>query len=296
MRARTARARRLQRATGILCVVSALACGGFAADAFAAARFPPPDFESGYQVPRPTYPDARAIWLDAADVAVLAAALSVAAWLALKKRSRNGMVALSVFSLAYFGFYRGGCICPIGAIQNVTLALADSRYAVPVSAVLFFVLPLLFALLFGRVFCGGVCPLGAMQDLALLRPVAVPLGAQKALGLLPVAYLGAAVLFSALGTMYLICRYDPFVAFFRFAGPFYMLVAGGIVLLLSTFIGRPYCRFLCPYRVLLGLCSRVAWRHATITPDECIVCSLCEGECPFGAIRKPTPEGAGGEE
>lgn len=262
----------------------------------AAPRFPPPDFESGYQLPQTAYPGARATWKEVADVAVLAGALSVAAWLALKKRSRNGMLALSVFSLAYFGFYRGGCICPVGAIQNVTLALADSRYAVPVTAVLFFAMPLLFALLFGRVFCGGVCPLGAIQDLALLRPVAVPLALQNALGALPVIYLGAAVLFSALDTMHLICRYDPFVAFFRLGGQFHMLVAGGAILLASVFIGRPYCRFLCPYRVLLGLCSRVAWRHATITPDECVVCSLCEGQCPFGAIRKPTPEGAVTEE
>jgi NAD-dependent dihydropyrimidine dehydrogenase PreA subunit len=268
-----------------------------AGSAFAAEpRFPPPDFESGYQLPQTTYPDARATWRELADVAVLVAALSAAAWLAVKRRSRNGMLALSVFSLAYFGFYRAGCICPIGAIQNVTLALADSRYAVPLMAVLFFALPLLFALLFGRVFCGGVCPLGAIQDVVLIRPAQLPRWLQKALGVMPVVYLGTAVLLAALNTTFIICRYDPFVALFRFGGHFDMLIAGGVVLLASAFIGRPYCRFLCPYRVLLGLCSCLAWRHATITPDQCVVCGLCEGECPFGAIRKPTPEGVVGEE
>jgi NAD-dependent dihydropyrimidine dehydrogenase PreA subunit len=43
---------------------------------------------------------------------------------------------------------------------------------------------------------------------------------------------------------------------------------------------------------LLSLGSRFAWRHATITPDECVVCSLCEDSCPFNAIEQPTPEGA----
>jgi polyferredoxin len=282
------------RSTGTFLILAAWLIAAVAASA--APRFPPPEFESGYQLPKAAYPDARAIWRDTADVAVLAAALSVAAWLALKKRSRKGMMALSVFSLAYFGFYRGGCICPIGAIQNVTLALASSRYAVPASAVLFFILPLAFALLFGRVFCAGVGPLGAIQDLVLIRPVTVPMPLQKALAVFPAVYLGAAVLFAWLDTLYLICRYDPFVAFFRLGGEFYMLVVGGIFLLVSLFVGRPYCRFACPYRVLLGLCSRVAWRHATITPDQCVVCSLCEGECPFGAIRKPTPESVAGEE
>jgi NosR/NirI family nitrous oxide reductase transcriptional regulator len=85
------------------------------------------------------------------------------------------------------------------------------------------------------------------------------------------------------------------VAFFRLGGSFGMLIAGGVLLLVSTFVGRPYCRFACPYRPLLGLCSRVAWRHATITPDDCVSCSLCEAECPFGAIRQPSPAGIGGE-
>jgi len=263
--------------------------------ASAEERFPPPDFESGYRTPETTYPPGRAAWREIADVAALILALSLAAWLALKRRSRRGLFVLSIFSLVYFGFYREGCVCPIGVIQDVSLALADSRYALPVTVVIFFSLPLLFALLVGRVFCAGVCPLGAIQDLVLIRPVRVPPWLEKALGVFPLVYLGVAVLFAAMDSMFIICRYDPFVAFFRLGGHFHMLVFGGLVLLVSTFIGRPYCRFACPYRVLLGICSRVSWRHSTITPDECIACSLCEDACPFGAIRRPTPEGASGE-
>ena len=273
---------------GVLLLLCASAAGEM--------RFPPPDFESGYQLPEMTRPPARDVWQEVMDATVLLAAMSLAAWLALKARSRRGIFALSLFSLAYFGFYRQGCVCPIGAIQNVTLALADSRYALPFTVVLFFALPLVFALFFGRVFCGGVCPLGAIQDLVLFRPVKLPQWLQKALGVLPAVYLGAAVLYAATDSMFIICRYDPFIAFFRQGGNFNMLIFGGIVLLASVLVGRPYCRFLCPYRVLLGVCSRFARRHATITPDECITCSLCEEACPFGAILRPTPEGAVEEE
>jgi len=254
-----------------------------------------PQFEVPYERPAYQHPaprpwtvkvlDVDTAWVEAVDVVLLTAALALAAWLVLAKRSRRGIVALSVACLAYFGFVRGGCVCPIGAIGNVSLGLFDAGFHVPWSVVAFFALPLAFALLFGRVFCGGVCPLGAAQDLVLIKPVRVPTWLAKALGTLPYVYLGAAVLFAATDAMFIICRYDPFVPFFRLAGPAVMFVAGAVVLVLSTFIGRPYCRFVCPYGALLGMLSRVSWKHATITPDECVNCRLCEDACPFGAIE-----------
>ena len=73
----------------------------------------------------------------------------------------------------------------------------------------------MFTLFFGRTFCAAVCPLGAVQELVAVRPVKVPRWLDQALGLLAYVYLGAAVMFAATGTAFLICRYDPFVGFFR---------------------------------------------------------------------------------
>jgi polyferredoxin len=220
-------------------------------------------------------------------VAALLVLLLAATWVAFRLRRRWAMVTLSGVCLAYFGFYREGCVCPVGAVQNVAAGLFDSSVVVPWTVVALFLLPLAFALLFGRVFCAAVCPLGTMQDLVLIRPVKLPRWLVKALRTVPYLYLGAAVLLAATGAMFLICRYDPFVPFFRLAGPLWIFIAGGVVLLLSTFLGRPYCRFLCPYGALLGMLSRVSWKHVTITPDECIKCRLCEDACPFGAIVPP---------
>ncbi len=66
-----------------------------------------------------------------------------------------------------------------------------------------------------------------------------------------------------------------------------MFAIGGIFLITSVFIARPYCRFFCPYGVLLNLVSRFSGKHMTITPAECIQCKLCENSCPFDAIEKP---------
>jgi len=251
-------------------------------------RFPRPEFETGYEQPDATTPEPRSGAVELIDVLVLTLALGGGAWLALKKRSRKGILWLSIFSLAYFGFFREGCICSVGSLQNIALSLFDPGYAVSLNVLAFFVIPLVFALFFGRIFCGSVCPLGVIQDLVVLKPVKLPHGVQTVLGLLPFIYLGFAVLFAATGTDFIICRYDPFVGIFRLGAPFHMIILGVLFLLIGMFVSRPYCRFLCPYGVLLGWMSRFSRRHLTITPAECIECKLCADSCPFDAIEAPT--------
>lgn len=270
---------------GLACVL--LLC----AEALALQRFPPPDFEGGHEMPSMTQPPPREGWKSVMDVAALVLGLGVAAWIVLRFRSRKAMVFLTIAAVAYFGFYRAGCVCPIGSIQNVTLALADGEYAVPLVVILFFGLPLLAALFFGRVFCSGVCPLGALQDIVLVKPVRVPRWLEHTLGVAPFIYLGLAVYLAATGAMFVICRFDPFIAFFRLSGRFSMLIYSGIFLGVCLFVGRPYCRFLCPYGAVLNLFSRTSRRRASITPDDCVVCGLCHDACPFGAIDPANTEG-----
>jgi len=251
---------------------------------FAQDRFPRPEFESGHIYPTNQMPTQRAPGWEYFDVVVLIGALIVTTWLALKKRSRQGLIWMSVFSLAYFGFYRHGCICAVGSVQNVSLALFNQGYSIPLSALLFFIIPLLFALAYGRVFCAGVCPLGAIQELTGIRPVKLPKAVEVILASVPFIYLGIAILFSATNSQFIICRYDPFVGIFRLDAPYTMIIFGVLLLLAGIFVNRPYCRFLCPYGVLLNIFSRFAGKHLTITPAECTNCRLCEEVCPYDAI------------
>lgn len=253
-------------------------------------RFPPPEFESGYELPETTVPKPRIELFEYLDVLILIVSLLLTSYLSLKKRSRRGIFMMGIFSVIYFGFWRKGCVCSIGSIQNITLALSNNDYAVPITVIAFFVLPLISTMLFGRTFCAGVCPLGAIQDIMVMRPIKVPIWVENSLSLFAYVYLGLSVLFSATNSAFIICRYDPFVAFFRRTGTLNMLILGTCFLIIGIFVGRPYCRYLCPYSVLLRFISSASKWHVSITPNKCIKCRLCEDSCPFEAIVRPTKE------
>jgi polyferredoxin len=248
---------------------------------------PVPSF-SNHDVPTTEVPATDAPIWDWVHVALLLGALALASYFALVTRSRKHLLVLCIASLIWFGFVRDGCVCSVGATQNVAQGLCDSTYTVPLSVLAFFTLPLIFTLFFGRTFCAAVCPLGAAQEVVAVRSISVPRWLDHALGLLPFIYLGAAVLFAASGTAYIICQYDPIVPFFRATGNANMLIIGSCVMLISLFVGRPYCRYLCPYGAVLGLLSRVSKWHLRIVPGDCIQCRLCEDACPYGAIQPPT--------
>jgi hypothetical protein len=147
-----------------------LVAGGVA---WGTERFPPPDF-TDHKVPQTIVPSSPSPFYDYLDLAALAVGLSLASYFAVFKRSRRGLFVLSIVSLLWLGFWRQGCICPIGAIQNITLATCTSSYALPLTVAAFFALPLIFTIFFGRTFCAAVCPLGAVQELAAIKPIRVP--------------------------------------------------------------------------------------------------------------------------
>ncbi len=213
--------------------------------------------------------------------------MSFVAWAIIKKQTRKPIIWVSVISVAYFGFFRSGCVCSIGSIQNVALAFTDSSYAIPISVFLFFILPIAFAFLFGRVFCAGVCPFGALQELVNIRNYKLSKSVTTVLSVIPWLYLIFAVLYAVTRTSFIICLYDPFIGIFRLGGDFGLIMFGVILLIASVFTGRPFCRFLCPYGALLSLFSKVSIWKVQITKQNCINCDLCHNACPVDAIKPP---------
>ena len=251
------------------------------------SRFPRPDFESGYQYPELSYAVPYETLWSVVDVVMLVALMSLITWAAYKKRTRTPIILTSVISVAYFGFFRGGCVCSIGSIQNIALAMVDSSYNLPLVVLLFFLLPIFFAFLFGRVFCAGVCPFGALQELVNVKNFRISKPVTMALSVIPWLYLIFALLYALTRSRFIICQFDPFIGIFRLGGDVGLILFGGILLVMAIFTGRPFCRFLCPYGALLSLFSSVSIWKIKITEKKCVNCQLCHNSCPVDAVLAP---------
>lgn len=257
---------------------------------FGAPRNPPPVFETEYVLP-PTatpYPRCDLVSENALAVAAYSLLLLLATLAAFYWRSRKILFLLAVVSVAVLGFMLQGCPCPVGMFQNLVDAFVRPNAFLSWTALALFLLPPVLSLFFGRVFCSSVCPLGAVQELTALKPIRIPDGLEHGLGLFRYVWLGLGVFFVWTGLGFLVCRFDPYVGFFRGNGPYPVMIFGGVLLVLGLFIGRPFCRFLCPYGALLGLCGSLAWKKVSVTPGECTKCRLCEETCPYNAILLPT--------
>jgi polyferredoxin len=152
---------------------------------------------------------------------------------------------------------------------------------------LVFLLPIVFALLFGRVFCAGVCPLGALQELVNVRNFRLSRAVSATLSVIPWIYLAFTILYAATRSQFLVCRLDPFIGIFRLGGDLGVMSFGIVLLVMSVFVGRPFCQFLCPYGALLSVFSALSWKKLEITKKGCINCALCGVSCPVDAIRPP---------
>jgi hypothetical protein len=189
------------------------------------------------------------------------------------ERDRAHMI-MHVISLVVLGFVVQGCYCPLGAFQYAFLPGGLEFLGWMGLAIL--LLPMVFALFWGRVFCGWVCPFGALQNLlgrihvpgkpSLPTKIDKPLHYLKYVVLAGlVAYLTAVShgAFAEGSWPALFCRIDPFHTIFSgfLVGLVWLAV---LTLVLSILLGRFFCKYLCFYGALLSLLSRLRlWRLLT---------------------------------
>ena len=72
------------------------------------ARFPKPDFTSGYQYPEIVHGMPWETFWSWLDVALLIGMMSLVAWAVHRRPSRRIIFSVSIVSVLYFGFFRTG--------------------------------------------------------------------------------------------------------------------------------------------------------------------------------------------
>jgi len=186
---------------------------------------------------------------------------------------------LLLASVIVLGFYLGGFLCPLTAVQNLFLKWQNGYLILFLGGL---VVP---ALLWGRIFCGYVCPFGAIQELLHLKRIRreIPRRWSRYLQLIKYGVLGYLVVRVLTTGQIILLDYTPFKALFTWGGLPLSIAITVILAALSLIMYRPFCRYFCPLGAFLGILSRFSPLRIRVN-SNCVSCGLCEKACPTGAI------------
>ena len=189
--------------------------------------------------------------------------------------------------------------CPIGSLQ-ATLGSRKFRFA-------FYVLGLLMMLgaIFGRFICGWLCPFGLVQDLIHKIPGVKKLKklpGDKYLRWLKYFILAGFVIILPMFVVDIVGQGQPWFCKYicpsgtLFGGIPLTLASEGlrsavgwlfrwkvailiVLLVLSLFVWRPFCRYLCPLGAIYSPFNKFALYRFEVEQDQCIHCGLCQKAC-----------------
>jgi len=187
-------------------------------------------------------------------------------------------------------------VCPFGGVVTVFKLVTQGGFVQKIheSSLVLGIAVFAAAILLGPAFCGWICPFGTFQEFVskfgrkLLGKKFGKLIPKKLDGILK--YLRYAVLIwvvvmTAISGKLIFSDIDPYYALFQFwtgevaiAG----FIALGIVLVMSLFVERPFCRYACPYGAFLGLTNLFRFMPIHRNASTCISCSKCDKACSMG--------------
>ncbi|MFC2007046.1 4Fe-4S binding protein [Chloroflexota bacterium] len=186
-------------------------------------------------------------------------------------------------------------VCPFGGVVSIYQYITAGTYIKKIHESAFILMYLVFALaLFvGPAFCGWVCPLGSFQEWLgkLGKKISkrnfnnlIPYHIDKYLRYLRYVVLVWVVYVTATSAVLFFADYDPYFALFNFwtgdvatSG----LIILAIVILLSLFIERPFCKYACPYGAVLGVFNLFRIFKIKRNIETCIDCKACDRVCPM---------------
>ena len=187
-------------------------------------------------------------------------------------------------------------VCPFGGVVTVYKLISEGSFVQKIheSSLVLGIAVFGAAILIGPAFCGWICPFGTFQEFfsKLGRKIMgkrfgtlIPKKLDGVLKYMRYAVLIWVIVMTAISGKLIFSDYDPYYALFQFwTGEVAVtgFIALGIVLLLSLFVERPFCRYACPYGAFLGLTNLFRFMPIRRKASTCISCSKCDKACPMG--------------
>ncbi len=186
-------------------------------------------------------------------------------------------------------------ICPFGGVESIYSYLTTGTLIQKIhsSSVILMYTVLFLTILFGPVFCGWICPFGTFQE--FIGKIGKKIFGKKYNNFLPkridsiLRYLRylvlALVIYNTAITAKLVFQnVDPYYALFNmFTGEVaitaYIVLA--VVVLLSLFVERPFCKYMCPYGATLGIFNLFRIFKIKRKSSTCVSCKACDKACPM---------------
>jgi polyferredoxin len=186
-------------------------------------------------------------------------------------------------------------ICPFGGVVTLYRLITEGTYVQKIheSAVWLMGIVLVSTVLVGPAFCGWVCPFGSFQEWIgkLGRKLFkrrynhfVPASVDRVLRYLRYVVLIWVVVMTATTATLIFADYDPYNALFNFyTGEVAITgyIALGLVMVLSLFVERPFCKYACPYGAMLGVANLFRVFKLRRNTQTCIDCKACDKSCPM---------------
>lgn len=199
--------------------------------------------------------------------------------------------------------------CPIGSLQAV---IGSRKFHVSLYVLGFL---MMVGAILGKAVCGFLCPFGLVQDLLHKIPGVKKLRrlpGETYLQWLRYVMLGLLAILLPMVVVDIVGQGSPW--FCKYVCPSGTLLGGipllagnpalrsavgwlftwkmailVVILVLSVFLYRPFCRYLCPLGAVYGFFNRFALYRFTLNEEQCTHCGACHKACGLDIDPSKTP-------
>lgn len=191
-------------------------------------------------------------------------------------------------AVVVFGIVLGSDPSPMGTVKDAIVLFGSKRVIFPPRLIAFCIF-LLMVVLANKFICSWGCQIGTLQDLifrfnrdskdrkGLFGQIKIPFIISNSIRII---FFLALTVIAFLWAFDIVEPIDPFKIF----KPQVIGLAGGIFLgfvsIISLFIYRPWCHFLCPFGLVGWLLEKISIFKVKVDYNKCISCQICSKICP----------------